>query len=79
MGFTSSLGIDFPGETSAVLMPINSVTAPDLARMGFGQTIAITALQMTAGFNAVINGGNMLQPYLLKTISTETGKQVYNR
>ncbi len=79
MGFTSSLGIDFPGETSAVLMPLKSVTAPDLARMGFGQTIAISALQMTAGFNAVINGGNMLQPYLLKAISTETGKEVYSR
>lgn len=79
MGFTSSVGIDFPGETAAVLMPLSSVTAPDLARMGFGQTIAISALQMVTGFAAVVNGGYVYQPYLVKNILTETGKVVYTR
>ena len=78
MGFTSSLGIDFPGETTAVLMPEVSVTAPDLARMGFGQSIAISSLQMASGFNAVINGGFMFKPQLLKNIEAENGNVVYS-
>lgn len=79
MGFTNGFGIDFPGETASVLMPISSVTAPDLARMGFGQTIAITALEMVTGFSAVINGGYVYKPYFLKNLSTETGQVVYTR
>ena len=79
MGFTGKLGIDFPGETASILMPISTVTAPDLARMGFGQTIAITGLEMVTGFGAIINGGYIQVPYLLKTLSTETGQVVYKR
>lgn len=78
-GFTSSLGLDFPGETIAVLMPMSSVTAPDLARMGFGQTIAIAAMQLMTGFSAVINGGKVLTPHFIKSIYSEDNIVVYNR
>lgn len=78
-GFTSSLGIDFPGETMAVLMPMPSVTDADLARMGFGQTIAISAMQLMTGFSAVINGGNVLTPHFIKRIYSEDNVTVYTR
>lgn len=79
LGFTEPLGIDFPGEVSAVLMPESLVTAPDLARMGFGQTIAVSSLQMVTGLSAVVNGGIVYQPHLIKNISTENGTSVYTR
>ena len=79
LGFNEPLGIDFPGEVSAVLMPESLVTAPDLARMGFGQTIAISALQMVTGMSAVVNGGYVYQPHLISNITTETGTEVYAR
>lgn len=79
LGYTSSTGIDFPGETSAVLMPMPSVTAPDLARMGFGQTISITANHMMVGVGSVINGGNVVVPHFIKNIKRETGQVVYTR
>lgn len=78
-GFTSGVGIDFPGEALAVLMPMPSVTDADLARMGFGQTIAISAMQMMTGFSAVINGGNIVSPHFLKKIYSGDGNVVYNR
>lgn len=77
-GFTSGLGIDFPGETLAVLMPMSSVTAPDLARMGFGQSIALSAMQLMTGFSAVINGGSVLTPHFINSICSEE-KVVYSR
>lgn len=79
LGFTDSLGIDFPGEVSAVLMPESLVTAPDLARMGFGQTIAISPLHMVSGVGSVVNGGKVYQPNFIKNITTETGSVVYSR
>ncbi len=79
LGFTSGLGIDFPGETMAVLMPMPSVTSPDLARMGFGQTIALSAMQMMSGFSAVINGGNVVAPHFIKRIYSEDDVVVYER
>lgn len=78
-GFTEPLGIDFPGEVCAVLMPKTSVTLPDLARMGFGQTIALSALEMVVGLGTVINNGYVLQPHFVSKIVTETGNVVYTR
>ena len=79
LGFTGSLGIDFPGEVSAVLMPESLVTAPDLARMGFGQTISLSSLHMMVGVGSVINGGFVYRPHFIKNIHTETGQLVYSR
>ena len=79
LGYTGTVGLDFPGEVSAVLMPESLVTAPDLARMGFGQTIAISPLQMMTGVGAAINGGYVYQPHFIKSISSSTGQIVYTR
>ncbi len=79
LGFTGSIGVDFPGEVAAVLMPESLVTAPDLARMGFGQTIALSSLHMMVGVASVINGGFVYQPHFIKNIHTETGQLVYTR
>lgn len=78
-GLTSTFGLDFPGEVSAVLMPKSYVTDADLARMGFGQSIAVSAMQLSNSVSAVINGGYVYQPYFVKEICTQTGKVVFNR
>lgn len=78
-GLSSKLGIDFPGEVSAVLMPKSMVTAPDLARMGFGQTIALSALEMVSGIGTVINNGYVLEPHFIKSVTVNNGNVVYER
>jgi stage V sporulation protein D (sporulation-specific penicillin-binding protein) len=77
-GCTSSIGIDFPGEVMAVLMPMPSVTSADLARMGFGQTIALSAMQLVSSFSAVINGGKIVSPHFLRRICS-FDNEVYTR
>lgn len=76
-GISSTFGIDYPGEVSAVLMPKSMVTDADLARMGFGQTIALSSLEMMVSVGAVINGGHVYKPHFVSSILTETGKEVY--
>ena len=79
LGFNTPLGLDFPGETKAVLMPQELVTEPDLFRMGFGQTIAISALELVNTVSAIISGGTLMQPYLVKSISSSSGEVVYQK
>ncbi len=76
-GYGSVTGIDFSGEQAGILVPKSAVTNGDLARIGFGQTIAVTALQLCMATAAAVNGGLLMQPYLVKEISdSETGKTV---
>ena len=62
-----------------MLVPESSVTNGDLARIGFGQTIAVTALQLCMATAAAVNGGLLMQPYLVKEISDPTTGQVVKR
>ena len=75
----SGYKLDYPGEGKAVLMPELTVTAGDLARMGFGQSIAITPLGLISSVSAVANGGNLMQPYFVKQISDKNGNLVYQK
>ncbi len=75
-GYGSATGIDFSGEQAGILVPENAVTNGDLARIGFGQTIAVTALQLCMATAAAVNGGLLMQPYLVKEISDPTTGQV---
>ena len=66
-------GIDFDGEAIGMLIPENSVTDGDLARISFGQTIAVTPLQLAAATSAAINGGVYYQPYFVSEIYDNKG------
>lgn len=79
LGYNTTLGLDFPGETKAVLMPQSLVTQPDLFRMGFGQTIAISALQLANSVCAIISGGTVNQPYFVSSITNSNGEVVYSK
>ncbi len=76
-GYGKVTGIDFAGEQAGILVSKSSVTNGDLARIGFGQSIAVTPLQLCMATAAAVNGGLLMQPYLVKEISDPTtGKTV---
>jgi stage V sporulation protein D (sporulation-specific penicillin-binding protein) len=74
-GFGSQTGIDIYGEEKGVIMNKDSVKNVDLARMGFGQALAVTPLQLINGVSAVINGGNLMQPRLVKALEFDDGSE----
>ena len=69
--FGSVTGVDINGEATGMLIPKGAVTEGDLARIGFGQTIAVTQLQLAAAISAAVNGGVYYQPYLLDEVLSE--------
>lgn len=78
-GYGQATGIDFAGEQTGILVSESSVTNGDLARIGFGQSIAVTALQLCVATAAAVNGGLRMQPYLVKEISDPTTGMVVKR
>ncbi len=71
--YGSVTGIDFNGEAQGMVLPISSIQNVDLARIAFGQTIAVTALQLSAATAAAVNGGNYYEPYLVSEIYSNDG------
>lgn len=76
-GLGSKTNVDLQGEGSGILIPVQSVKNVDLARIGFGQSVAATPIQMITAACAVINGGRLMQPYLLKEAIAPDGTVLY--
>ncbi len=72
-GLGSATGIDLYGEASGILIPGSRVKNVDLARIGFGQSVAVTPIQMITAACAVVNGGRLMKPYLVEAILNEDG------
>lgn len=73
-GFGNVTGLDYGGEALGMLLPQSVVRDCDLARIGFGQTVAVTGLQLACAAAAAVNGGNYYTPHLLKSVVLSNGK-----
>ena len=71
-GFGEKTGIDLNGEGQGILFPINKVGNVELATSAFGQGISVTPLQQVMAVSAVVNGGYLYKPYIVKSISDNT-------
>lgn len=72
-GLGKRTGIDLPGESAGIMISSRNVKRVDLARIGFGQSVAVTPVQLMMAANAVVNGGKLMKPYLVSTIRTPDG------
>ena len=76
-GLMRKTGVDISGEGKGILLAEESVKTVDIARIGFGQAIAVTPLQLATAVASVINGGKLVTPYVLDSIYSEDGKLAY--
>ncbi len=72
-GLGKKTGIDFLGESGGIIMNKDNVQNVDLARMGFGQAIAVTPLQLITAIAACVNGGKLLKPYMVSKTYSDDG------
>ena len=73
-GLGKKTGVDLPGESAGILISSRLVKNVDLARIGFGQSVAVTPLQLVMACNAAINGGKLMKPYIVSEIQDELGQ-----
>lgn len=77
-GFGEKTGVDLNGEGKGIIFDLNQVGNVELATSAFGQGVSVTPIQQVAAVSAVVNGGTLYQPYIVKSISEkETGSIIY--
>lgn len=72
-GFDSRTDINLSGEASGMLAKPSEFSGLSKGVISFGQEIGVTAIQILAGFSAVVNGGNLMHPYVISKISHPDG------
>ncbi len=73
-GFGQVLSSDFVGQSRGIVHRSAGLRDSDLARVSIGYTIAVTPLQMAAAMNAVANGGELIEPRVVRALSSEDAR-----
>ena len=72
-GMNDKTGVGIGGETTGKVTHRKYIRDTDLARIGFGQSISCTGMQMAMAVCAAINGGELLKPYYVQNVTTPDG------
>lgn len=72
-GIGRRTGVDIPGEAEGIVIARSAVKRVDLARIGFGQSVAVTPLQLLRAVCAAVNGGRLMRPYVVREIRDADG------
>ena len=83
-GFTSTTGVELQGEAKSVVWDKDSFVGKEgssgnlvsLATASFGQRFQITPIQLITAISSVINGGHLLQPYVVQSVTDSDGNVV---
>ncbi len=73
-GYGKTTGIDLTGEAQGMVLPKEIIQTADLARISFGQTVAVTPLQLLRATACAVNGGYLVTPHLCKEIYDNKGE-----
>jgi cell division protein FtsI (penicillin-binding protein 3) len=67
-GFGKDVSPDFPGENAGIVWRPEKMTESALASVSMGYQVAITPLQMVAAVSSVANGGEYMEPRMLRAV-----------
>ncbi|PYK56186.1 MAG: penicillin-binding protein 2 [Verrucomicrobia bacterium] len=75
-GFGERTGIELPGEIGGVIRPPKAWSKISITRIPMGHEVGVTPLQMTVAMAVIANGGKLVTPRIIKSITTPEGKTV---
>jgi cell division protein FtsI/penicillin-binding protein 2 len=75
-GFGERSGIELPGEINGLIRPPQAWSKISITHMPMGHEVGVTPLQMTLAMAAIANGGKLMTPRIVKSITTEDGKVI---
>ncbi len=85
-GLLEPTGVGLPGEASGYFFPESLITDPNadgydaaVIATSFGQTFTITPLQLVRAISCVVNGGKLMQPYIVGEVLDANGEVVEKR
>ena len=74
-GLLERTGVDLPGEAGSIFLAENKAGPVELATISFGQRFEITPLQLVTAVSAIANGGNLIQPRVVKAVVDSETKE----
>src|SRR5256714_9005086 len=77
LGFGMPLGVPLPAEAAGTLRAPRQWSRQTSASILMGYEVAVTPLQLVSAYAAIANGGELLEPHLVKEVRSVDGKQVY--
>ena len=77
LGFGMPLGIPLPAESPGTLREPREWSRQTSASILMGYEIAVTPLQLVTAYSAIANGGELLEPHLVKEVRALDGKVLY--
>lgn len=75
-GMNARTGFDIVGEGSGVFFAEGAMHEIELATSSFGQSFQVTPLQLSAAVSAIVNGGNLIRPHVVKALTDSEGNVV---
>src|SRR5204862_5379736 len=75
-GFGERTGIELPGEIGGLIRPPQAWSKISITRIPMGHEVGVTPLQMTMAMAVIANGGKLVMPRIVKSITTADGKMV---
>jgi cell division protein FtsI (penicillin-binding protein 3) len=72
-GFGRRTGIELPGESPGVLLPVKRWSGRSLPSVSIGQELMVTPLQLATAASAIANGGWLVRPHLVKEVDGPKG------
>lgn len=73
-GLTEKTGVDLPGEATSIYHHTMGIS--ELSTSAFGQSNKVTALQLITACSAAVNGGKLMQPYIVKQVEDQKGNVI---
>jgi len=77
LGFGMPLGVPLPAEAPGTLREPRQWSKQSSASILMGYEIAVTPLQLVTAYAAIANGGELLEPHLVKEVRSIDGKVLY--
>ena len=77
-GFGMATGVPFPSEASGTLPHPRNWWLPTAASMAMGYGIAVTPLQLAMAYASIANGGELLEPVLVREIRSPEGELIWS-
>ncbi|HEX6966748.1 MAG TPA: penicillin-binding transpeptidase domain-containing protein, partial [Gemmatimonadaceae bacterium] len=76
-GFGTPSGVDYPAEAGGTLRPPVQWSRQSAASLAMGYEVSVTPVQLVTAYAAFANGGELLQPALVKEIRAPDGTIIY--
>jgi cell division protein FtsI (penicillin-binding protein 3) len=70
-GFGRRTGVEFPAEEQGIVPKLDEYSGSTMGNLPMGQGLAVTPMQMIAGYAAIADGGVLRRPQLVEQIGEE--------